>query len=283
MDSAGSDPTIAEVLRWGASRLETARVENPRLESRLLLAHALGCSSEHLIRDVHAIAGRSGFTDLVERRAAHEPLAYILGWREFWSLPFHVSPATLIPRPDSEAVVAAALAHHPDRPSRVLDLGTGTGCLLLAFLSERPGSFGVGVDRSESAARLALRNARDLALAGRSAFVCGDWGTSIEGQFDLIVSNPPYIETADLAGLAPEVAAHEPSAALDGGVSGLTAYRAIIAELPILLSPSGVAVLELGAGQGPAVASIAEQAGLRVNFEADLAGITRAIILRPSP
>jgi release factor glutamine methyltransferase len=283
--SVGAAPSIAEALRDGAQILAEAGVDNPRLESRLLLANALGCSAERLIRDLTASAPASHFAMLIARRASHEPLAFILGWREFWSLRFRVSPATLIPRPDSETVVEAALVLCPDPQARirVLDLGTGTGCLLLSVLHERPNAFGVGIDRSQAAAHLALGNARDLGLAERSAFLCGDWAGSISGRFDLVLSNPPYVSTAELGGLMPDVARHEPQTALDGGNCGLAAYRAIIAALPQLLTPSGTAVLELGAGQFDAVGRIAAAAGFRVDARLDLAGITRAIILRTSP
>jgi release factor glutamine methyltransferase len=277
--------TIAEALRDGARRLGGAGVDNPRLEARLLLAHALGCRVEDLVRDLTARTSESEFDHLIARRVAREPLAFILGWREFWSLRFHVSPATLIPRPDSETVVEAALALHPDRsaPLRVLDLGSGTGCLLLAFLHERPRSFGVGVDRSEAAARLSRRNALDLGLAGRSAFLCGDWAGAIGGRFDLVLSNPPYVAAEELDALMPEVGLYEPRAALDGGDGGLSAYRAIIAALPGLLTPSGAAVLELGAGQSGDVGTIAGASGLRSRIRADLSGISRAMILHASP
>jgi release factor glutamine methyltransferase len=282
-DNRAGGRTIAETLRDGARSLAEAGIDNARLESRLLLAHALGRTSEDLIRDLTAPAPASDFVRLIARRAAGEPLAYILGWREFWSLRFRVSPATLIPRPESETLVEAALALWPDRlaPARVLDLGTGTGCLLLAFLHERPGAFGVGVDRSESAARLARSNARDLDLADRAAFLCGYWASAIDGRFDLVLSNPPYIATAELATLA--VAAHEPRAALDGGETGLTAYRDIIAALPGILAPSGTAILELGVGQFDAVAAIARAAGFRVAARPDLSGTPRAIILQQPP
>ena len=278
-------PTIAEALRDGAQILAQAGVDNPRLESRLLLSHVLGRSAEDLIRDLTATAPASNFATLIARRASREPLAFILGWREFWSLRFRVSPATLIPRPDSETVIEAALALYPDRqaPIRMLDLGTGTGCLLLALLHERPNAFGVGIDRSEAAAHLAVSNARDLGLGERSAFLCGDWAGSISGQFDLVLSNPPYVATAELGSLMPDVAWHEPHTALDGGNCGLTAYRVLIAALPRLLTRSGAAVLELGAGQFDAVGAIAATAGLRIDSRMDLAGITRAIILRASP
>jgi release factor glutamine methyltransferase len=286
-DAAGEqgDRTIAQTLRDGARVLAGSGIDNPRLESRLLLAHALGRTNEDLIRDLTATAPPSDFDALIARRATREPLAFILGWREFWSLRFHVSPATLIPRPDSETVVEAALALYPDplAPIRVLDLGTGTGCLLLALLHERPSAFGVGIDRSESAAHLARRNARDLRLAERSAFVCGDWASPIGGRFDLVLSNPPYVATGALATLMEDVAAYEPRAALDGGSCGLTAYRAIIAALPRLLSPRGAAVLELGAGQSDAVDAVSKAAGFRVELRADLSGTARAMILHTTP
>jgi release factor glutamine methyltransferase len=277
--------TIAETLNAGARLLDQAGIDNPRLEARLLLAHALGCRPEDVIRDLSAQAGPSDFANLIARRAAHEPLAYILGWREFWSLPFRVSKATLIPRPESETMVEAALACFPDSrlSPRVLDLGTGTGCLLLAFLHERPRAFGIGVDRSEPAAHLASRNAVALGLAAQSAFLCGDWALPIDGRFDLVLSNPPYIATPALAALMPEVVSYEPHTALDGGTCGLTAYRAIIDALPRLLWPSGVAVVELGIDQFDSVAAIGTAAGFRSEPRFDLSGVARATILRPSP
>lgn len=222
---------------------------------------------------------------LLARREAREPLALILGHREFWSLDFEVSPSTLVPRPESETLIEAALsafAHHPP-PQRVLDLGTGTGCLLLAALMEFPAAFGVGVDRSYAAAALAARNARRLGLSDRAAFVCGDWAEALDGRFDLVLCNPPYIPTSDLPGLMPEVALFEPRSALDGGEDGCAAYRHLIPEFTRLLSPAGVAVVELGAGQAEDVAEIAREVGLTHNFRYDLAGIARVLVLRRAP
>ena len=299
--------TVAEALRDGARRLAVAGIDGPRLESRLLLAHVLGLTPESLVASLDApVAPAAQYAQdgLLARRAAREPLAYILGWREFWSLRFRVSPATLIPRPDSETLVEAALTLFTDRerPLRVLDLGTGTGCLLLSFLHERPNAGGVGVDRSEAAARLARCNARDLGLASRAAFLCGYWaealGTDANGpnalgtgetetatgtrRYDLVLGNPPYVATADLDALMPDVARFEPALALDGGPSGLNAYRAILVDLPRLLREKGVAVLELGAGQAAAVAGLVGEAGFQAETRDDLGGIARAIILRPS-
>ena len=165
-------------------------------------------------------------------------------------------------------------------PWEMLDLGTGTGCLLLAALHEFPAAFGIGIDLVPAAAHLAARNAAALGLADRAAFLVADWAAPLAGQFDLILSNPPYIPTPDLAGLMPEVVGHEPSSALDGGADGLTAYRRIIARLPALLAPGGVAVLELGIGQADDVAALAVAAGLSADVRDDLAGIPRALILR---
>lgn len=273
--------SIAEALRLGAGRL-AGIADNPRLEVRLLLGHALGLSTADLIRDADRPIDPSAFDALVTQRAAHVPLAYLTGHREFWSLDLAVSSATLIPRPDSETIVEAAL-REVAAPRRVLDLGTGSGCLLLAVLHERPGAFGVGVDRSAGALAIARANAARCGLSDRAAFVQGDWAEAIEARFDLILSNPPYIPAPDIPGLMPEVALHEPLSALDGGTDGLDAYRRIIPSLPRRLSPVGCAVLEIGIGQGEAVSALAAEVGLSAISYPDLAGIPRAMVLRPSP
>ena len=269
--------TVEQALRRGSAALRAAGIDQPHRETRLLLGHVLGRTTADLLRDSTTVFDTGAFDRLLARRAAHEPMAYIIGQQGFWSLDFLVSPATLIPRADSEALVEAALALPP--PVRVLDLGTGTGCLLLSVLHERRNSFGIGIDISPPAAALAVANARRLGLAGRSAFLCGDWAAAIDGRFDLILSNPPYIEGAAIAGLMAEVAAHEPRPALDGGADGLAAYRRIVADLPRLLAPGGHAVLELGIGQGSAVAALAAAVGLTAGFRPDLGGIDRAIVL----
>lgn len=275
--------TVGGLLCTAGRLLRAAALESPRLEARLLLTHVLGCRPEDLLRDPRAtVAPEAGarFAALVQRRASHEPLAYLTGEQEFWSLPFLVSAATLIPRADSETVVEAALGACPE-PKGVLDLGTGTGCLLLAVLHERPGARGLGVDRNPAAAALAARNAARLGLGGRARFLAADWAAPLAARFDLVLSNPPYVEAGAIAGLMPEVVRHEPHGALDGGVDGLDAYRAICAQLPRLLAPGGRAVLELGAGQAEAVAAIAAGAGLVQDaLRPDLAGIPRAISLR---
>ena len=273
--------SIAEALRLGAGRL-AGIADNPRLEVRLLLGHALGLSTAELIRDADRPIDPTAFDALVTQRAAHVPLAYLTGHREFWSLDLAVSSATLIPRPDSETIVEAAL-REVAAPRLVLDLGTGSGCLLLAVLHERPGAFGVGVDRSAGALAIARANAARCGLSDRAAFVQGDSAEAIEARFDLILSNPPYIPAPDIPGLMPEVALHEPLSALDGGTDGLDAYRRIIPSLPRRLSPVGCAVLEIGIGQGEAVSALAAEVGLSAMSHPDLAGIPRALVLRPSP
>lgn len=272
----------ADAIRHGALLLRGAAIERPRLEARLLLAHALGLTPEELLRDMGAPADMALYETLLARRAGREPLALITGRQEFWSLPFAVSPATLIPRPDTETLLEAALALFPERNrvGSVLDLGTGTGCLLLAALTEFSGAFGVGVDLAPEAARLAAANAAALGLTGRAAFLVGDWAAPLVGRFDLILSNPPYIETSAIPTLMPEVRQHEPAGALDGGPDGFDAYRRIIPALPDLLSPNGAATLEVGQGQAAFVIGMARDARLLATSEADLAGIPRAVVLR---
>jgi release factor glutamine methyltransferase len=212
---------------------------------------------------------------------AREPLALIVGRREFWSLDLAVSPATLIPRPDSETLIEAVVSAFTGRPPprQVLDLGTGTGCLLLAALSEFPASFGIGVDRSAEAAALAAGNAASLGMADRAVFLCGDWASALNARFDLVLCNPPYIPSSELAGLMPEVAHYEPRSALDGGEDGLSAYRRLVPELHRLLSQDSAAIVELGVGQAETVAGMAREAGFATGLRHDLSGIPRALVL----
>jgi release factor glutamine methyltransferase len=271
-----------------AAQLEAAGIEDPRSEAWLLLAAATGCSRAALMAgaiDSLSPAEEEQLAALAARRSKREPMAYILGEREFWSLPFQVGPAVLVPRPESETVVVAALESIGDRasPLRILDLGTGSGCLLLALLSELPRATGLGVDRSSAALAIASGNAERLGLAARATFREGDWGRGLAGPFDVIVSNPPYVARADASSLAPEVLAFEPKDALFAGADGLCAYHALAPDCARLLAKDGVACLEIGQGQGAAVAGIMRRHGLRlVVSRPDLAGIERCLVLRPA-
>jgi release factor glutamine methyltransferase len=286
MPDDGTVRKVGVLLCEGGRLLREGGLENPRFEARLLLAHVLATTQEDLLRDpqkpiLPAEAAR--FDAAIKARLRRRPVAHILGRQGFWTLDLVVSPATLIPRPDSEAVVEAALDLFPDtlRRLRVLDLGTGTGCLLLAFLAERPNASGIGVDLSAEASGLAALNARRHGLAERASFVTASWGEALTGQFDLVVSNPPYVETGTLARLMPEVADYEPHRALEGGADGLDAYRRILAALPALIAPDGAAVLEVGLGQRADVERIGLAAGLvPIGCRRDLAGVERALMLR---
>jgi release factor glutamine methyltransferase len=280
-----ADPggSVGAFLCQAGQVLRAAGIEAPRQEARILLAQVLGCREEDLLRDPRAPVPHDlgeTFAGLLRRRAAREPMAHLVGHAGFWTLRLAVSDATLIPRADSEAVVEAALAVFAGA-GRVLDLGTGTGALLLAVLAERPAAWGLGVDQAPAAALLAARNAAANGLAARASFLAGDWDAAIAGRFDLVLSNPPYIPTGEIAALMPEVARHEPVLALDGGADGLDAYRRLLGRLPALLAPAGVAVFEIGAGQRRAVESLALAAGLQPDGAArDLGGLDRALVLR---
>ncbi|MGQ3102355.1 MAG: peptide chain release factor N(5)-glutamine methyltransferase [Sphingopyxis solisilvae] len=271
---------VAESLRT-ATNLLTAISDTPRLDAELLMAHALGVDRQDVLLDPARFVVPELYTHLVARRMAHEPMAYILGYRDFWTLRIEVGPGALIPRPDSETLVEACLdlarEHGAGWPSRVLDLGTGPGTLLLAVLSELPAATGLGVDASEFALAYARDNAAASGMAERTTFRSGDWGNGVDGPFDLILCNPPYI--ADAEPLMPDVADHEPREALFAGADGLDDYRRIIPDLPRLLAPGGAAVLEIGARQRAAVTALAEAAGFAVACRRDLGGRDRALIL----
>ena len=275
--------TLGERLFQATAVLAASGVDEPRREARLLLCHAAGLDATGLLRRIAADLPVPGFEDLVARRAAREPLAFITGVQPFWSFSVAVAPDTLIPRADSETLIEAAKQLCPVASvRRVLDLGTGTGCLLFAALAEFPQAWGVGVDRSPRAAGLARHNGAALGLSDRAAIVCADWAAALAGRFDLVLCNPPYVQTGELAALMPEVARYEPRAALDGGADGLGAYRSVVAALPGLLAPGGCAILELGAGQADAVAALARTSGLQPGApHADLAGIPRALPMHP--
>lgn len=270
-------------MRMLGARLRQAGLPAPDLDARILVQAACGANDIEMIREPGTMLTKAEEERLAEwerRRLAREPVSRILGSREFWGLTFAVTPATLDPRPDSETLVETALDLLRDVQSpRILDLGTGTGCLLLALLHERPDATGLGVDLSEGALAVAASNASALGLSARASFVESEWAANVEGRFDLVISNPPYIVHADIAGLDEEVRLHDPMLALDGGADGLDAYRAIARLLPDHLTQTGHAVIELGAGQAQEVARLFESAGFRVpRVVPDLGGIPRALV-----
>tara|TARA_R110000868_G_scaffold55460_5_gene172521 strand:+ start:22443 stop:23354 length:912 start_codon:yes stop_codon:yes gene_type:complete len=279
------EPAILSArLRAAASELRSAGVADAMADARILAAAALGLSREDMLREPHRemdAAGLAAFDGMIDRRCRREPVARILGSREFRSLDFRLGADTLDPRADSETLVDAALAWGKrfSGPLRVLDVGTGTGCLLLAVLHELPGATGTGTDIAAGAVEIAVRNAGLLNLAGRATFVRADWTDGVAGRFDLVLSNPPYIETAAIAGLAPEVAVHDPVRALDGGPDGLDAYRALARRLGNCLSPEGVAIMEIGPTQCDAVTGIFEAHGFpRLEIRQDFGGRPRCLV-----
>jgi release factor glutamine methyltransferase len=285
----GADaPTAAAMRRALAQRFRAAGIDSPELDARLLMAHALGLDHAALVAAGSHVLDRDA-TDaiaaLAHRRLAREPVARILGEKEFWSLQLRVDAATLVPRPETETVVEAALAAIDadgarSRSLRIADLGTGCGALLLALLTELPRSIGIGTDISHAALAVARNNAAHLGLT-RAAFLAGDMTAALRGPFDIIVSNPPYIASADIAGLAPEVRDFDPRLALDGGRDGLDYYRIIAAAAPGLLGPGGLVVVELGIGQAQAVSALFAAAGLAPSPpRADLNGVPRALAAR---
>lgn len=276
--------TVGMARRAAGAALRDAGIEQASLDARLLVGHVTGLSHAEMAsqpdRSVSA-AQASAIAAAVKRRLAGEPVARIRGCKEFWGLPLALSRETLVPRPETETIVEAALAAvRPRRnaPMRVADLGTGSGALLLALLSELPRARGTGTDVSEDAIRTARGNARQLGLADRAEFILCDYGSALAGGFDLVVSNPPYIASTEIAGLPAEVRAHDPVRALDGGADGLEAFRAIAADAGRLLAPHGLLVVELGAGQVEPVIRVLAAHGLRhAAIRDDLAGIPRAL------
>jgi release factor glutamine methyltransferase len=285
--TASGAETVATTLDATSQELTAAGFDEPRRRARRLLAAALDVSDAAIFAHPErqlAPHQQARVAEILRRVLAHEPLNRILGRREFWGLEFRLSPDTLDPRPETETLVESVMARLPDRARRYrfLDLGTGSGCILLALLSVYKRAWGVGVDLVPGAALTAAANARRLGLAPRAAFLAGNWAQTISGRFDAVIANPPYIAAADLADLPPEVSRYDPVRALDGGADGLAAYRAIAADLPRLLAEQAIFAGEIGLGQADAARRVLTEAGLRVDgIVPDLAGIERCIVARP--
>jgi release factor glutamine methyltransferase len=285
--------TVEAARRILAARLRNHAIDSAELDARMLVGAVLGLDLTGVIAAANRLltTGESiRLGDFAQRRLAGEPVARILGQKEFWGLALELSAATLVPRPDTETVVELALemlhaAPAPGQRLRIADIGTGTGAILLALLSELPDACGVGTDISEAALRTASANAARLRLADRAGFVVCDYAAALSQRFDLIVSNPPYIRSAEIAALAAEVHDHDPRAALDGGADGLDAYRALIPQAAALLAPRGALVVEAGHDQSAAIQGLMAAAGLTLErpAKADLAGILRAVAGRKLP
>jgi release factor glutamine methyltransferase len=269
---------LTRALNRAADRLAESS-DTPRLDAELLMAHAWGIERDALILSPPKGALPESFDKLVERRAAGEPVAYITGKRAFWNIELEVGPGALVPRPDSETLIAAAIEHFAgsDRPKRILDLGTGPGTLLLAALDQWPRSTGIGIDASEEALVYAKANAKRLGLAPRATFKRGDWAKGVSESFDLLLINPPYV--AEDAELGPGVAEYEPAEALFAGPDGLDDYRRLAPEIARLLAPLGLAAIEIGHDQGDSAAAVFRDAGLDPRLAHDLGGRPRALLI----
>jgi release factor glutamine methyltransferase len=282
----GGMETIGSTLGAVARTLAEVGLDEPRRRARRLIAAALDLSPSQVFTDLdRTVTAGDGdrVAAMLARAAAREPLSRILGVREFWGLEFSLSGDTLDPRPESETIVEAVLARIGDRGRvhRILDLGTGSGCLLLALLSELPASTGIGVDHAFGAVRTARGNAKRLGLAARAAFAVGDWAEALDARFDFVVANPPYIASRDIASLPPEVREFDPRGALDGGPDGLAAYGAFAGDLTRLFGPDGIFAGEIGQGQHEEVPAILAAGGLVIDaIVPDLAGIPRCVVAR---
>lgn len=278
--------TLGELLRQGASRLKEANIEGPVRDARRLLEFTTGYSSTQLIADEYAEADEktvSAFIKLIERRASGEPVSRILGKREFWGLSFNISPDVLDPRPDTETIVEVILQEWRDTDKSVLDLGTGSGCILLSVLHEKQAAKGWGLDQSADALKIAKQNAEDLEIGQRAAFLQSDWFSALEKDhlFDIIVSNPPYIPTSDINMLDVDVQKFDPMSALDGGEDGLDDYRSIIAQAKNHMTENGLLVFEVGYNQADDVAELLRYSGFSdINYKKDLAGVKRCVYAR---
>jgi release factor glutamine methyltransferase len=267
---------VREAIAAATARLKAAG-DTPRLDAELIMAHALGVSREDMLLNRMDSDAPGRFEGLVRRRLAHEPVAYVTGRRGFWTIELEVGPGVLIPRPDSETLIEAAVARFGDEgPRRILDLGTGPGTLLLAALDQWPEATGLGIDASPQALGYARRNA-----VPRAEFRQGDWDEGVDERFDLILVNPPYVEAG--ADLPPEIARWEPGEALYAGADGLAAYRRLAPRLGRLLAPGGIACVEIGAGQEKDVRALFAAQGFTTESQVDLRGIVRCLIFGLDP
>jgi release factor glutamine methyltransferase len=293
MTESFAGQTVESARRVLAARFKAGAIESGEIDARLLVGFVLGLDLTGLITAAQRqlTAGESArLDDFARRRLRGEPVARILGHKEFWGLSLQLSAATLVPRPDTETVVELALQllrtdGALNRPLRIADLGTGSGAILLALLSELPNALGFGTDISPAALQTAATNAANTGLTDRTTFVACDYAAGLSGPFDLIVSNPPYIRASDIADLAPDVRDHDPRAALDGGTDGLDAYRALIPQAARLLGPGAILVVEAGDSQSGQIQALLTAAGLvpAAAPKADLAGIQRAVSGRKLP
>ncbi len=288
----GMPLSIDAARRDVARRFRDAGIDTPDLDARILVGHALGLDLTALIRagDRRLEPDEMARIEMfVARRLGHEPVARITGMKEFWGLPFRVTPDVLVPRPETETIVEQALAVLDRAGERtnawhIADLGVGSGAILIALLTELPNATGIGTDRDVTALRLARENARHLGVASRATFAVCDFGAAVAPGCDLVVTNPPYVSTHDIAGLEPDVREFDPHGALDGGSDGLAAYRIIATHAHCLLSDGAHLIAEIGKGQGPAVAALLAAGGFGdIGMTPDLAGTERAVTARRNP
>lgn len=277
-----SSPTLSDYQRHIIQKLRAAGIDNPTLDATLLIGHTLNLSRTDLLNHANRLLSAEEtikLDALIARRCRHESVSRILGSRPFWTLQFDLNEATLEPRPDSETLIAATLAVLSDKnaPLSILDLGTGTGCLLLSLLSELPNARGLGIDKAARAVEQATANAALNNLADRASFQTGDWLQGLTERFDIIISNPPYIVRDDIPTLMPEVRDYDPALALDGGPDGLDIYRHLIPQLRNYLNSNGLVVFEVGTGQADDVCALLTQQGFATQTHQDLGSIARCI------
>ena len=289
MTDSTPDPTLVTVWKAAQARLKAGRIDSPTIDARLLLEVAAECSRTDILTDPHRVLTpdqAAAYESMIDRRMKREPVSRILGRKGFWKIMLNVTPDVLSPRPDTEAILdVVLLAFPPERAFQMIDLGTGSGAILLATLAERPAARGMGTDISSEAIAVAKENAANLDLDARASFLRTEWATGFgPGEFDLVVSNPPYIPSGDIAGLDPEVREHDPHLALDGGPDGLQAYRELAPEIRRILKPDGIFAVEIGWDQGRAVRDLFAAAGFaEARVVKDLSNRDRVVTNGPDP